>query len=73
LGKAKPVGHHVTNTAITEVKDGQSFVTRSKDIGIGADGTAGSVVYDDTVTKRDGTWRITYRKITVRRKPLGRD
>lgn len=38
-----------------------------------ADGTAGSVVYEDTVTKRDGTWRITYRKIAVRRKRLGRD
>jgi hypothetical protein len=47
--------------------------TRSKGIGIRADGTAGSVVYDDTVTKRDGAWRITSRTITVRRKPLGRD
>ena len=45
----------------------------AKGIGIRADGTAGSVVYDDTVTKRDGAWRITARTITVRRKPFGRD
>ena len=73
LGDANPVGHHVTNIVIVEVKDDYTVVTRSKGIGIRADGTAGSVVYDDTVTKRDGAWRITYRKITVRRKPLGRD
>ena len=73
LGDANPVGHHVTNVVIVEVKDDQSVVTRSKGIGIRADGTTGSVIYDDTVTKRDGTWRITARKITVRRKPLGRE
>jgi len=73
LGNANPVGHHVTNIVIVEVKDDQSVVTRSKGIGVRADGTADSVVYDDTVTKRDGAWRITARTITVRRKPLGRD
>lgn len=73
LGEANPVGHHVTNVVIVAVKDDHTVVTRSKGIGIRADGTAGSVVYDDTVTKRDGAWRITYRTITVRRKPLGRD
>jgi hypothetical protein len=73
LGDANPVGHHVTNVVIVEVKDDHTVVTRSKGIGVRVDGTAGSVVYDDTVTKRDGKWCITYRKITVRRKPLGRD
>ena len=73
LGGANPVGHQVTNVVIVEVKDDYTVVTRSKGIGIRADGTAGSVVYDDTVTKRGGAWRITYRKITVRRKPLARD
>jgi hypothetical protein len=73
LGDANPVGHHVTNVVIVEVKDEHTVVTRSKGIGIRADGTAGSVVYEDTVTKRDGTWRITSRTITVRRKSLGRD
>jgi SnoaL-like domain len=73
LGDANPIGHHVTNIIIVEVKDDYAVVTRSKGIGVRADGTAGSVVYDDTVTKRDGAWRITSRTITVRRKPLGRD
>ena len=73
LGDANPVGHHVTNIVIVAVKDDHTVVTRSKGIGVRADGTAGSVVYDDTVTKRDGAWRITARTITVRRKPLGRD
>ena len=73
LGDANPVGHHVTNIVIVEVNDDQSVVVRTKGIGIRADGTVGSVVYDDTVTKRDGAWRITYRTITVRRRPLGHD
>jgi hypothetical protein len=73
LGDANPVGHHVTNIVIVEVKDDDTVVTRSKGIGIRADGTAGSAVYDDILTKRDGAWRITARTITVRRKPLGRD
>ena len=73
LGDANPVGHHVTNIVIVEVKDDDTVVTRSKGIGIRADGPVGSVVYDDTVTKRNGAWRITSRTITVRRKPLERD
>jgi SnoaL-like protein len=73
LGGANPVGHHVTNVVIVEVKDDNTVVTRSKGIGIRADGTAGSVVYDDIVTKCDGAWRIASRTITVRRKPLGCD
>jgi hypothetical protein len=71
LGDANPVGHHVTNIVITEAKDDHTVVTRSKGIGIRADGTSGSVVYEDIVTKRGGAWRITARTITVRRKPLG--
>ena len=73
LGDANPVGHHVTNIVIIQVKDDYTVVTRSKGIGVRADGRADSVVYDDAVTKRDGAWRITARTITVRRKPLGRD
>jgi hypothetical protein len=73
LGGANPVGHHVTNIVIVEVTDAHTVVTRSKGIGVRVDGSAGSVIYEDTVTKRDGAWRITYRKIAVRRKPLGRD
>jgi hypothetical protein len=38
LGDANPVGHHVTNVVIIEVKDDYTVVTRSKGIGIRADG-----------------------------------
>jgi ketosteroid isomerase-like protein len=70
LGEANPVGHHVTNIVITEAGDGSARV-RSKGIGIKADGTAGSVVYDDTVVRQPDGWRISYRKVTARRVPLG--
>jgi len=70
LGQANPVGHHVTNVVITRVDDGSARV-RSKGIGIKADGTAGSVVYDDIVTRQPGGWRISYRKVTGRRAALG--
>ncbi|MET9487646.1 nuclear transport factor 2 family protein [Nocardia sp. NPDC006630] len=68
-GDANPVAHHVTNIIITE--SGNRILVQSKGIGIQADGTAGSVVYHDTVTRRPEGWRITYRRVTPRRKPLG--
>jgi ketosteroid isomerase-like protein len=70
LGPANPVGHHVTNIVITEIDD-SSVRVRSKGIGIKADGTAGSVVYDDIVTRGPGGWKISYRKVTARRAALG--
>ena len=70
LGDANPVGHHVTNIVITPV-DGRSARVQSKGIGIQADGTAGSVVYDDIVTRQPGGWKISYRKVTARRAALG--
>ena len=71
LGDANPVGHHVTNVVITPV-DERSARVQSKGIGIKADGTAGSVTYDDVVTRQPGGWKISYRKVTARRTPLGR-
>ena len=71
LRAANPVGHHVTNIVITPV-DERSARVRSKGIGIKADGTAGSVVYDDVVTRRSDGWKISYRRVTARRAPLGR-
>src|ERR1700719_145827 len=53
LGDASPVGHHVTNVVITAIDD-RSARVQSKGIGIKADGTAGSVVYDDIVTRQPG-------------------
>jgi ketosteroid isomerase-like protein len=70
LGDANPVGHHVTNIVITEIDD-RSARVRSKGIGIKADGTAGSVVYDDIITRQPDGWKISYRKVTARRAALG--
>lgn len=70
MGAAHPVGHHVTNIVITGAGEGSARV-RSKGIGVNADGTAGSVVYDDVVTRRPDGWKISHRKVSVRRAPLG--
>jgi hypothetical protein len=48
LGSANPVGHHVANVVINEIDD-RSARVQSKGIGVKADGTADSVVYDDIV------------------------
>ncbi|HEV7648065.1 MAG TPA: nuclear transport factor 2 family protein [Actinophytocola sp.] len=71
LGDANPVGHHVTNIVITRIDD-RSARVQSKGIGIKADGTAGSAVYDDIVTRRPEGWKISYRKVTARRAALGK-
>ncbi|WP_424532351.1 nuclear transport factor 2 family protein [Sphaerisporangium viridialbum] len=70
LGDANPVGHHVTNIVVTGIDD-RSARVQSKGIGIKADGTAGSVVYDDIVTRQPDGWKISYRKVTARRAALG--
>jgi hypothetical protein len=69
-GVEHPVGHHVTNTVLTALDDGR-ILARSKGIGVRADGTAGSVVYEDVVERRPQGWRIVRRRILVRRAPLG--
>ncbi|MEV5833201.1 nuclear transport factor 2 family protein [Nocardia sp. NPDC052112] len=69
LGNGNPVGHHITNVVIAEV-DGAVRV-RSKGIGIYADGTSGSVEYDDTVVRAATGWRISYRRVIAHRVPLG--
>jgi ketosteroid isomerase-like protein len=70
LGNANPVGHHVTNIVITRIDD-RSAQVQSKGIGIKAEGTAGSVVYDDIVTRQPDGWKISQRKVTARRAALG--
>src|SRR5580692_10302826 len=70
LGAANPVGHHVTNIVITGMDD-RSARVQAKGIGIKADGTAGSVTYDDIVTRQPGGWKISCRKVTARRAALG--
>jgi hypothetical protein len=46
-------------------------VLQSKGIGIKADGTVGSVVYEDIITRQPDGWKISYRKVTARRAALG--
>ncbi len=70
LGELNPVGHHVTNLVLTEVADGR-VQARSKGIGVNADGTTGSVTYEDTVLRTPRGWRISHRKVRAHRTPLG--
>jgi hypothetical protein len=69
LGDANPVAHHVTNIVLRENPDG-SVHALSKGLGIMADGSAGSVTYEDTVEQTPDGWRITHRVVRPRRKPL---
>jgi hypothetical protein len=70
MGEANPVGHHVTNTILTEIAEDRARAL-SKGIGIYADGTCGSVTYEDTVARGECGWRITHRRELARRAPLG--
>ncbi|MEU8185523.1 nuclear transport factor 2 family protein [Micromonospora sp. NPDC049044] len=69
LGAGNPVAHHVTNIVLTAVAEDRVHA-QSKGIGINADGTAGSVTYEDTIVRGDGGWRITHRRVRARRVPL---
>ncbi|MEO8552140.1 MAG: nuclear transport factor 2 family protein [Kofleriaceae bacterium] len=63
---AQPLGHHVTNVIVNEAADGTVGV-RSKGLSVMPNGTAGSVVYDDVVTKTAAGWRISRRKVITSR------
>ncbi|MGW4888677.1 nuclear transport factor 2 family protein [Streptomyces murinus] len=69
LGARNPVAHHVTNVVVSDAGDGRARV-RSKGLGVMADGSCGSVSYDDTVVRTPEGWRICRRKVTARRVPL---
>ncbi|HTJ32372.1 MAG TPA: nuclear transport factor 2 family protein [Dactylosporangium sp.] len=69
LGDANPVAHHVTNIVLRETADGIVHA-HSKGLGIMADGSAGSVTYEDTIERTPAGWRITHRVVHPRRKPL---
>jgi 3-phenylpropionate/cinnamic acid dioxygenase small subunit len=71
LGDANPIGHHVTNIVLEQLRDGV-VTARSKGIGVMADGTTGSVTYEDVIERRQGQWRIRRRTVVQRRRPLGR-
>jgi hypothetical protein len=71
LGDKNPVGHHVTNVIVTETGPNEATV-RSKGLGVMADGTCGSVIYEDLVVRTPAGWRIRRRRVVARRRPLGR-
>jgi 3-phenylpropionate/cinnamic acid dioxygenase small subunit len=71
LGDRNPVGHHVTNVVLGSVAEG-TVEAVSKGLGITADGSCGSVTYEDLVIRAEAGWRISRRKIIPRRAPLGR-
>ncbi len=71
LGDANPVAHHVTNIVLTEAAEGAVHAV-SKGLGVMADGSVGSVTYEDTVEPTAAGWRITHRVVLPRRKPLTR-
>ncbi|WP_329059974.1 nuclear transport factor 2 family protein [Amycolatopsis sp. NBC_01480] len=69
LGDRNPVAHHVTNIVLDEIGDGVVH-SLSKGIGIGADGTARSVTFDDQLERSEAGWRISRRTVKARRTPL---
>ncbi|WP_410790704.1 nuclear transport factor 2 family protein [Kribbella sp. C-35] len=71
LGEGNPVGHHVTNIVLTEVGPDE-VAARSKAIGISADGSCASLVYEDVVVRTPDGWLISRRRVVLRRRPLGR-
>jgi hypothetical protein len=69
LGDDNPLGHHVTNALVIADEDNVATV-RSKGIGILADGTSGTVVYEDVVRRTAVGWRIAHRTVIPRERPL---
>jgi hypothetical protein len=61
-----PLAHHATNIVVSEDADG-TVRLRSKGIGVGPAGRVGSVVYDDVAARTDAGWRLTSRRVTLRR------
>ena len=71
LGDRNPVGHHVTDVVLTS-RSADHVDALSKTIGIYADGSCGSLTYEDGVNRTAAGWRIARRRIIPRGAPLGR-
>ena len=70
LGAGNPLAHHVTNTVVQEASDGRVHAL-SKGLAVMANGSCGSVTYEDTVVRVDTDgWRISRRRVLARRVPL---
>ncbi|WP_019932461.1 nuclear transport factor 2 family protein [Nocardia sp. BMG111209] len=63
-----PLGHHVTNIVVLG-PEGDGVRARSKGLAIGADGSAGTCIYEDVLRRGPQGWRIGYRKVVARKHP----
>ncbi|MEU9892224.1 nuclear transport factor 2 family protein [Streptomyces phaeochromogenes] len=70
LGPANPVAHQITNIVLTELDDGRVRAL-SKGIGVNANGTSGSVTYEDTVVPGAAEGGAPTVVRCARRGPLG--
>lgn len=68
LGGRNPVAHLVTNTMVA-IESGQ-VTARSKFLGVQRDGLVGSGTYDDVLHRTPRGWRISSRRVSLRREPL---
>ncbi len=68
LGSRNPVAHLVTNTVVTA--EGDQVAARSKCLGVQRDGSVGSGTYDDVLLRTPLGWRISSRRVSLRREPL---
>ncbi|MDQ0913105.1 hypothetical protein QFZ22_009090 [Streptomyces canus] len=69
LGAGNPVAHHITNVCVEEIT-GDPVHARSKGLGVMADGSCGSVTYEDAVIRVGAQWRISHRRVLARKLPL---
>ena len=60
-----PLAHHATNIVVSEHEDGARAI--SKGLGIGHKGRTGSVVYRDRLVQVNDVWRISHRRVALRR------
>lgn len=65
----QPLGHHTTNIVVV-AQDGDRALARSKGLAVNADGTSGTVVYEDALRREPQGWRICERKVLARRAPV---
>ena len=59
------MAHLVTNTVVAA--DGERVTARSKFLGVQRDGSG---TYEDVLLRTPSGWRISGRRITLRREPL---
>jgi hypothetical protein len=61
-GAVQPIAHLVTNIVLEELGDGAVHAL-SKGLGVRADGSAGSVTYEDVIERTTAGWRLRKRRV----------